>query len=249
MLLVSFGFCTEFCLIFPNLAFSKTNRSPVFQQLFALLAKDFRLEFRQRVLTATVLLFVASACFTLYQVTVAGKARVNPLVWNAIFWLVVLFSSFQVVSRGFSRELEQQYWYYYFRIRADLLIFSKLIYHILMLNITSLMAWLFLSVLFGNPVQDSWMFFVVIQLACVGMASALTLVSAISAKTGKNAALLPVLGFPLLIPTLLLVTRLSVTALDDLGWDMAWKNIWTLCGMDSIMIALSFILFPYLWRS
>ncbi len=220
-----------------------------FTQLAALLSKDFRLEFRQRVLTATVLLFVASACFTVYQVTVAGKARVNPLVWNSVFWLVVLFSSFQVVSRGFTRELEQQYWYYYFVVRAEVLIFSKLVYHFVMLNVTSLVAWLFLGVLFGNPVQDGWMFFCVLELACLGIASALTLVSAISAKTGKNSSLLPVLGFPLLIPTLMLVTRLSVTALDALGWDMAWKNIGTLCGLDSIMIALSFILFPYLWRS
>jgi len=218
-------------------------------QLYILVLKDFRLEFRQKVLTATVLLFVASACFTLYQVTVAGKARVNPLVWNAVYWLVVLFSSFQVVSRGFSKELEQEYWYYYFKVQPEVLILSKLIYHWVMLNLTSMMAWVFFSVLFGNPVQDNWMFFCVIQLGCIGIASSLTLVSAIAAKTGKNSSLLPVLGFPLLIPTLLLVTRLSVTSLDALGWDMAWKNIWTLCGLDSIMIALSIILFPYLWRS
>jgi len=235
-------------MIFTNLAEDYIKNLTFVSQLRTLLWKDFRLEFRQKVLTATVFLFVVSACFTIYQVFIAGRARVNPLVWNAVFWLVVLFSSFQVVSRSFTKELDQQYWYYYFQVKAELLILSKLIYHIFILNISALMAWLFLSLLFGNPVQDGIMFFCVIELGCIGIASALTLISAISAKAGKNATLLPVLGFPVLIPTLMLVIRLSVTSLDALGWDMAWKNIWTLLGLDFIMIALSFILFPYLWR-
>ena len=219
-----------------------------FSQLGVLLKKDFRQEFRQKVLTATVLLFVVSACFTLYQVMMAGRARVNPLVWNALFWLVVLFSSFQVFIRGFTKELDQHYWYYYFQVKAELIILSKLIYHFLILNVSALLGWIFLSLLFGNPVKDGFMFFCVLELGCVGIASALTLVSAIAAKAGRNSSLLPVLGFPILIPTLMLVIRLSITSLDALGWDMAWKNISTLLGLDLIMISLSFILFPYLWR-
>lgn len=219
-----------------------------FRSLGAVLQLEFRQEFRQKVLTATVLLFVASATFTLYQVFLAGRTRVNPLIWNSLLWLVVLFSSFQVVSRGFTRELQQQFWYYYFQLRPEVLVFSKLIYHFLMLNLTSLLAWAFLSLLFGNKVQDNGLFFCILELACLGLSSALTLVSAVSARAGKNAGLLPVLGFPLLIPTLMLVAKLSIIALDDLGWDLAWKNIWTLLGIDSIMVSLSFVLFPYLWR-
>ncbi|HRH35661.1 MAG TPA: heme exporter protein CcmB, partial [Catalimonadaceae bacterium] len=108
--------------------------------------------------------------------------------------------------------------------------------------------WGFLSVFFKNPVQDSLLFVIAIQLCCIGLSAGLTLVSAIAAKAESNAALLPVLGFPLVIPTLLFVLRISVTAVDGLDWEMAWKNIWTLLGIDSIMIALSILLFPYLWR-
>ncbi len=216
--------------------------------LYSLLSKDIKVEFRQRILTATILLFVASACFTIYQVFFAGKARVNPLVWNSLFWLVVLFSSFQVVGKSFSKELDQQFWYYFFIVRADLLILSKLIYHFIMLNITSWLSWIFLSVFFQNPVQDVGLFSLAIELACLGLSAGLTLVSAISAKAGKNSTLLPVLGFPLIIPTLLFVIKLSVNALDALGWDLAWPHILTLASLDCIMIVLSFILFPYLWR-
>jgi len=217
-------------------------------QLFAIISKDLKVEFRQRVLTATILLFVGSACFTIYEIFFAGKARVNPLVWNSLFWLVVLFSSFQVVGKSFSKELDQQFWYYFFIVRSDLLILSKLIYHFLMLNVTSLLTWVFLSVFFQNPIKDTGLFALAIELACLGLSAGLTLISAISAKAGKNSTLLPVLGFPLIIPTLLFVIKLSINALDALGWDLAIPHIITLVSLDAIMIALSFILFPYLWR-
>ena len=218
-------------------------------QLSALLSKDFRTEFRQRVLTAALLLFVGSACFSVYQVFFIGKARVNPLVWNSIFWLIILFSSFQVVARSFQAEMEQRFWHYFFLVSPELLIVSKLIYHFLMFSVTGWLTWFLLSVFFRNPVQDTCLFSIALELGSLGLAAGLTLVSAISSKAGKNSTLLPVLGFPLLIPTLLLVIRLSITALDGLDWSVAYNNMLTLAGLDAIMIALSLILFPYLWRS
>jgi len=199
-------------------------------------------------MTASLLLFVVSACFTVYQITFAGKARINPLVWNAVFWLVLLFSAFQVAARGFQKEMEREFWYWFFFLQAEVLLLGKLAYHFLMLCLTAFIAWGFLALFFGNPIQDAGMFCVVVLLACLGMASALTLVSAIASRARRNSALLPVLGFPLLIPTLMLVVKLSLIALDNLGWDFAWKNIATLCALDLIMVSLSLILFPYLWR-
>lgn len=213
-----------------------------------MLLKDLKLEFRQRVLTASLLLFVVSACFTVHQISFAGKARINPLVWNAVFWLVLLFSAFQVASRGFQKEMEQEFWYWFFFLKAEVLLIGKLTYHFIMLCLTAFIAWGCLSLFFGNPVQNGGMFSFVVLLACLGMASALTLISAIASRARRNSSLLPVLGFPLLIPILMLVVKLSLLALDDLGWDIAWKNIITLCALDMIMLALSLVLFPYLWH-
>jgi heme exporter protein B len=217
-------------------------------QIYILISKDFRIEFRQRVLLSTLLLFVASACFSLYQVFFAARARVNPLVWIGLFWVLVLFSSFQAVSRTFNKEMDRLFWYYYFRVKPDVLILSKLLYHFLILNFIAWMALFFLSVFFKNPIPDFGLFALTVELACLGLASGLTLVSALSAKAGKNAGLLPVLGFPLILPTLLLVIKLSVNALDQLGWDLARPHIFSLLALDTIMVALSFMLFPYLWR-
>lgn len=218
------------------------------RQLVHLLKKDLKVEFRQKVLSLTILLFVVSASFGAYQVFFVAKAKVNPLVWNAIFWLIILFSSFQVVGRSFVRELEQQFWYYFFLLPAGVLIGSKLIYHYLFLNVAALFTWFFLALFFKNPIQDNGLFMLNLQLASLGLSAGLTLISAISARAGSNAALLPVLGFPMVLPTLLLAIRVSVVAIDGLGWEVAERNILTLLGVDVILIALSFLLFPYLWR-
>lgn len=218
------------------------------RHLIALVKKDLKLEFRQRVLTTSLLLFVVSACFAVYQISFAGKARFNPLVWNALFWLIFLFSAFQALARGFQREMDREFWYWYFYLRPEIVVLGKILFHFLMLCFTSLIAWAFLSFFFRNPVQDGALFLGLILLACLGISAALTLVSAIAGRAGRNSALLPVLGFPLIIPTLILVVRLSLIALDSLDRGLAWKNILTLCALDLIMVSLSMLLFPYLWR-
>lgn len=227
---------------------AQVSTSDFSRQLFHLLKKDFKVEFRQKVLSLTVLLFVVSATFAAYQVFFVARAKVNPLVWNAIFWLIISFSSFQVVGRSFVRELEHQFWYYFFLLPAGVLIGSKLIYHYLFLQVAALFTWFFLALFFRNPIQDNGLFLLNVQLASLGLSAGLTLISAISARAGSNAALLPVLGFPMVLPTLLLAIRISVVAIDGLGWEVAQRNIFTLLGFDAILLALSFLLFPYLWR-
>lgn len=218
-------------------------------QILNLLYKDLRSEFRQRILTAALLLFVGSACFSTYQVFLVGKARVNPIVWNSIFWLIILFSSFQVVGRGLVAEMQARFWYFFYIVSPEVLIISKLVYHFFTFSVCSLFTWFLLSVFFRNPVQDPLLFFVGVELGSLGLAAGLTLISAISARAGKNQALLPVLGFPLILPTLLIVIRLSAIALDGLDWSVGYRHILTLISLDAILIALSVLLFPYLWRS
>lgn len=217
--------------------------------ILILIQKDLKTEFRQRILTAALLLFIGSACFSAYQVFFVGKARVNPVVWNSIFWLIILFSSFQVVGRGLVGEMRHRFWHFYFITSPEALIISKLIFHFGMFSVCSLLTWLLLSIFFRNPVEDSGLFLTGLGLGSLGLAAGLTLISAIAAKAGKNPALLPVLGFPLILPTLLVVIRLSVVAIDGLDWTVGYQHIITLISLDVIMIALSLLLFPYLWRS
>jgi heme exporter protein B len=97
-------------------------------------------------------------------------------------------------------------------------------------------------------VQDSLYFFIAVMLGSMGFGFLLTMVSAIASKAGNNLSLMAVLSFPLLIPLLITLIKLSKNAVD--GLDRSISNpliIMTTC-INLIAVALMYILFPYVWK-
>ena len=76
----------------------------------------------------------------------------------------------------------------------------------------------------------------------------LTMVSAIAARTGQSAALMPILSFPVLLPILMTTIRLSKNSIDGLAWSVSQPLIITLAALNIIVATMGFILFPYLWK-
>jgi len=73
--------------------------------------------------------------------------------------------------------------------------------------------------------------------------------SAIAAKAQQNAALIAILGFPVILPILLLLMRLSKSAFAEIFRDGALLQLSGLIVlMDVLVVALAIILFPFLWK-
>lgn len=107
----------------------------------------------------------------------------------------------------------------------------------------------FYAFVMGNPVGDIGLYMICIALAAVGFASVLTLVAGIASKADNSATLMAVLSFPIILPMLLMTIKLAKNALDGLDWSVSTDEISTLLSIDLIVITLSYLLFPYLWRS
>ena len=58
-----------------------------------------------------------------------------------------------------------------------------------------------------------------------------------------------VLGFPVIIPVLILSISNSFKILDSYVFTQIQGNIITLFSVDVIIIALTFVLFPFTWKS
>ena len=105
-----------------------------------------------------------------------------------------------------------------------------------------------MTLFFGTQIENTKLYFVAIMGASIGLSILFTLLSAITSRT-QNLVLISILGFPLVIPMLQLVVKLSLlTGIDEgFGKDklIAIGSIFTL---DLIIFILSLILFPYLWR-
>jgi heme exporter protein B len=75
-----------------------------------------------------------------------------------------------------------------------------------------------------------------------------TLLSANAARAQQNAALMAIMGFPLIIPPLILLMRLSNIVFSDVIQGGLLQMVLLLAGLDVLVIALAIILFPFLWK-
>ena len=138
--------------------------------------------------------------------------------------------------------------YHYTLTSAQSIILSKIIYNQFLMLLLGMINLFFYSLFIGNPVQDMTMFLVAVWLGSFGFASALTMISAIASRAGNNTTLMAILGFPVLIPLLITIIRFSKNAMDGIAWSESYRYCMVLIALNVMIAALSFLLFPYLWR-
>lgn len=211
--------------------------------------KELKIEWRNKYALNGILLYLVSTIFICYLSFNVKSNQLNVVTWNALFWIIILFASINAVAKSFIQEKQERLLYYYTIISPQALIFARIIYNALLLMLVALLGFLFYSIILGNPVTDIWLFLIIILLASVGFSSTLTLISAIASKAGNNQTLMAVLGFPIILPMLLMVIKVSKNAIDGLALSASLDELITLLAINIIVGAVSFLLFPYLWRS
>lgn len=210
-----------------------------------LISKEIALEWKTKYAFNGLLLYVISTIFVCY---LSFKQIIDPPTWNALFWIIMLFASINAVAKGFMTESRGRMLYYYTLTSAEAVIISKTVYNILLLLVLSLINLIFYSVFIGNLVQDMPMFLAGMLLGCMGFAGIMTLISAIASKAGGNSTLMAILSFPILIPLLITIIRFTKNAMDGLAWSVNYKFLIILIALNLLTMALSYLLFPYLWR-
>lgn len=210
-----------------------------------LLLKEIRLELRQKYALSGVLLYVISTVFVVY---ITLGQEVGGAIWAALFWIIVLFASVNAIAKSFVQESPRRQLYYYSLSNPASVILAKMVYNALLLLAISFLAFFVFSIVVGNPVKYPWLFYQTIALGAVGFSITFTFISAISAKANQSATLMAVLSFPVIIPmlmTLMRLTKISIGLMTDSAY---YKDMLILLCIDVILGALAFILFPYLWR-
>ncbi|SNR84804.1 heme exporter protein B [Hymenobacter mucosus] len=218
-------------------------------EIWVLIQKDFRLEWRQRAALNGMLLYVGSTVFVCYLSFSLRGGQLPAPAWNALFWIVLLFSAVNAVAKGFLQESRGRMLYYYTVVRPQAVILAKIGYNALLLLGLALIGFALYAIVLGNPVQNTPLFVGNVVLGAVGFASTLTLVSGIAAKATNSSTLMAVLGFPLMVPMLLLLIKVSKNALDGLEFEASQSSLLTLVALNMIVAAVSYLLFPFLWRS
>lgn len=214
------------------------------EQVKHLLYKDMVLEWRSKYAINGILLYVVSTIFVCYQ----AFRSIEPTTWNVLFWIILLFASINAISKSFIQESPARQLYYYTIVSAKAVILSKMIYNSLLMILLAGLALLVYTVIFGNPLADPLLYLIAVLFGAISFASVFTMVSGISAKAGHNTTLMSVLSFPIIIPLLIILIELSNNAMNGAPRAESYPELAVLFAINIISVAISLLLFPYLWR-
>ncbi len=214
------------------------------KSIVTLFKKDVLLEVRQQYSFYGILLYVSSTIFVLYL----AMGRPEDEVWNGLFWMIQLFVCVNAVAKSFLQENKGRMLYFYSIAGPRDFILSKLLFNALLMLVMSIMSLLLFVLLMGNPLNQPLQFISLATLGGVSLSLVFTFLAAIAAKAQQQAALMAILGFPIIIPQLLLLMKIASIAFSSVIQAGLGQMVLLLIGLDAMVIVLAIILFPFLWK-
>ena len=213
------------------------------RHIYTLIKKDLLLEVRQQYSFYGILLYIIATIFVLYMTIREPEAR----VWNGLFWVIQLFICINAVAKSFLQETRGRMLYFYSIVNPRDFILAKLLFNSVLMLLMSFLSILLFSLFLGNPVQKALPFIGLVLLGGWSLSLVFTFLSAIAAKAQQNAAIMAILGFPIIIPQLMLLMQLSNTVFSD-KTAIALSTLLLIVMLDILVVMLAVILFPFLWK-
>jgi len=174
----------------------------------------------------------------------------NPEILSGMFWVVVFFTAMSGLSRIFVSEEERGTTMTLQLVASPSVVyFGKLIFNsCLTLLLSSAVTILYVAIFPVFVIQSPAIFLMAVLLGSLGFASAATIIAAIISKANTKGTLYPVLSFPILIPLLMTVMKLTARALNGELFTEAIGEFQILVSYLMVMCAGSFLLFDYVWK-
>lgn len=219
------------------------------QTLKHLFLKEITLELRRKSVISGLLLYLFCTAFICYLTFSLRQNQITPLVWSALFWITILFTIINTIAKSFIGEKKGRDIYYFSLASPEAIIISKIIYNFLLTLILSFTGFSLFALLLKNPITDLGLFSLTIALAAMGFSASLTLLSGIAAKANNSHILMAVLSFPIIISVLLITVKVTKNCIDGLDRSVSTNDLITLLAINCVVMAASYLLFPYIWRS
>ena len=213
------------------------------RHIYTLIKKDLLLEVRQQYSFYGILLYIIATIFVLYMTIREPEAK----VWNGLFWVIQLFICINAVAKSFLQETRGRMLYFYSIVNPRDFILAKLVFNSVLMLLMSFLSILLFTLFLGNPVQKALPFIGLVLLGGWSLSLVFTFLSAIAAKAQQNAAIMAILGFPIIIPQLMLLMQLANTVFSD-KTGIAFSTLLLIVMLDILVVMLAVILFPFLWK-
>lgn len=215
------------------------------RRIIYIIRKEWLLEFRKKHAFLSSILYLAAITFVVFKVfgSLEGPTK------TGLFWVIYLFTCINIVGNSFSyQSMRRKYLYYQLYDPVELLI-AKILFNFLKLVLAGLIL-LFLQTIFsGESLINPGLFMKSFFLAAFGLTVILTMISAISSFSENQNALVAILALPLVIPVLLLGMRISLVSERFFSDPAVGKYLSMIAGIDLLLLSLSLIFIPVIWKS
>lgn len=220
----------------------------IVRQIIAVFHKDLRSEIKTRYAINAVLMFVLTTVAMIVFST--ADERLSNGLASGILWIIMFFSAMTGLSKTFVSEEERG---------TGLLLqlstpptavyFGKLFFNIL-LTVVLYTAAVLLFFLFIHEItiKTPLLFAAVLLLGSIATASATTIIAAIIARANTRSALFPVLSFPILLPLVLSGVEATYQSLAGIAFGQAQSNLIILASYSVVLVAVSTMLFDFVWK-
>ncbi|MBQ6759338.1 MAG: heme exporter protein CcmB [Selenomonadaceae bacterium] len=215
----------------------------LFEQVAAILRKDFLIGLRRRATFAAMMMFALTAVASLSLST--GGAFVEPKFLAALLWVVIFFAASAGIAGTFDDEA-QAGTLPTLKLYADAqaILFGKMLYVFLSLTMLTIFILPIFLILFDVAVENFPLLSLTILLGLIGIAAAGTLTAAITTSATVKGGLFPILLFPITLPIFLPAIALTEQSFTGGAFDAS--SLIVVAAFDMILILASSILYDYL---
>ncbi len=224
----------------------KAASSPA-SRIWAIFVKDTRSEYRTRYAVNALFLF---ALVTLTAMSFAiGGAGITALLAAVFYWTILFFSALSSLAQTFVKEVETKT-ATFLKLTApdDAVFFGKWGFNLLLiLLLEAVLTPLFMVML--NINLSHWGLWIATSiLGAVGLVGTTTLIGALIAAAGVRGALFSVLSFPVLLPLLVVLIRVTEVCFGG-GIPTGLGDSFAVLGAYGVVATTAgWLLFPFVWR-
>ena len=214
------------------------------EQVIWMLRKELLQEWRQKFTIQGILLYAAAAVYIVY----ISLRFLDKPQWNAMFWIILLFSGVSAIAKSFIQESRGRMLYYHQMLHPASMIVAKSIYNAILMSFIGLLCLAIYAVLLKPVAEHMGWFILAMILGTMAFSALLTMTSAIASKAGNASLMMPVLSIPLLIPLLLVAVKASKKAVDGLDPSLLYTDLGVIALFYLMVFVLGYVLYPLLWK-